>query len=102
MNWLFTKNFDAQEDAQATPAQTNATSGKRVVSLKSQSGRIFYTTDGSDPRAFGGTIAKGAVEYRAPLLLVTNQVLTARVRSEFGLWSAPLKIRGDELAARGE
>ena len=57
-------------------------------------GRLFYTTDGSDPRARGGSVASMAMEYATPINLPSNSLMTARVRSEFGLWSAPVKVGG--------
>lgn len=51
-------------------------------------GVIYYTTNGTDPRAFGsGAVALGALPYtNAPLLLNAGAVIKARVLD--GSWSA--------------
>ena len=43
------------------------------------SGTIYFTTDGSDPRRWGGAIAPGAQIYTTPLILTNVTVLRARV-----------------------
>jgi hypothetical protein len=52
------------------------------------SGTIYFTTDGSDPRAYGtGAVAPGALPYAEPLVLNATTVVRARVLSG-GIWSA--------------
>jgi hypothetical protein len=57
--------------------------GGRVASgvevfLSAPAGRLFYTTDGSDPRLPGGGIASGAIEFdRADSTLITSRVVSA-------------------------
>ena len=50
-------------------------------------GTIYYTLDGSDPRAPGGAVAPGAVAYTGPATLTRNTVAKARVLLN-GTWSA--------------
>lgn len=45
---------------------------------------IYYTTDGSDPRAFGGGVAAGAVAYAGPVTLAQGGHVLARVRNVNG------------------
>ncbi len=52
------------------------------------SGTIYYTTDGSDPRASGGAISSTAQNYSGPFTLAQGaHTVKARVRSG-GVWSA--------------
>jgi len=51
------------------------------------SGVIYFTTDGSDPRLWGGAQAPGAQLYSAPLILTNATFLRARVRDGAN-WSA--------------
>ena len=67
--------------------------GKKTLAMGWLNGRLFYTTDGTDPRTPGGGVARTALEYTAPITFSSGSVVTARVRSNFGLWSAPVKIR---------
>ena len=64
----------------------------RRVILVSQTGRILYTQDGKDPRAAGGYAAAGALEYKEPVTLPADGALVARVLSDYGLWSAPVRL----------
>ncbi|QJE95481.1 CotH kinase family protein [Luteolibacter luteus] len=58
-----------------------------TLSAGSQTGTIYYTLDGSDPRAIGGTIA-GTV-YAGPGITLNGLVkVRARFRSNGGEWSA--------------
>jgi hypothetical protein len=43
---------------------------------------IHYTTDGSDPRAFGGAVAAGALAYTGPIALPAGTQVMARVRND--------------------
>lgn len=61
--------------------------GGSPVSLTNpnDSGTIYFTTDGSDPRTLGGGIAGQA--YSAPLFLPASAQIQARVRHADGEWS---------------
>jgi len=43
------------------------------------SGAIFFTTDGSDPRAIGGNVAGSAQSYSAPVVINSTTTVRARV-----------------------
>lgn len=60
------------------------------VELFAAKGKVFYTLDGSDPRAAGGKVSAGAVEYTAPVAVKPGQKLRARTSME-GRWSGPLR-----------
>ncbi len=49
------------------------------LTLRSPVGKIYYTLDGSDPRAAGGAVADQAQLYKGPLTLNRDTVVTARV-----------------------
>ena len=52
------------------------------------SGTLFYTTDGSDPRTFGGGVSPSALAYSGPITLPTGVYeVKARIRNSSG-WSA--------------
>lgn len=59
-------------------------------------GKIYYTTNGTDPRLYGGAVSPAALEYCGPILLGPTNRLFARVRSEYNLWSAPRKVGASE------
>ena len=50
-------------------------------------GVVYFTTDGSDPRAFGGAVLSGAQMGGGPLVLTAPTFVRARVLSA-GTWSA--------------
>jgi hypothetical protein len=64
-------------------------------------GRLFYTTNGSDPRVPGGGVAPVAIEYSQPINPRANPVIIARVRSPFGLWSAPVRCSAEGTKSQG-
>lgn len=57
------------------------------LTLTGIGGTIYYTTDGSDPRLEGGTVASNAVAYTSAITLNTSTTVRARVRSTSGEWS---------------
>lgn len=50
-------------------------------------GTVYYTLDGTDPRAVGGAIAAGAQVYATPITVSQNLTVKARTYSK-GAWSA--------------
>ncbi|HEV8293659.1 MAG TPA: CotH kinase family protein, partial [Tepidisphaeraceae bacterium] len=50
-------------------------------------GTIYYTTNGIDPRLFGGGLAGAAQVYSAPIVLNQTTTVLARVRLADGTWS---------------
>lgn len=72
------------------PGRTEKGSGQaRAVELSASAGEIYFTTDGTDPRASGGDVGKSAQAYRGPVQLPKGAKLFARVRQE-NRWSGPL------------
>jgi hypothetical protein len=68
------------------PPLLNRTSGPvaagTTVTLTAQgSGTIFYTLNGTDPRASGGAIAPGAIAYAGPITVNSNVRIIARTRT---------------------
>ncbi len=71
-----------------------ATTGLGLSTAESGA-QIFYTVDGSDPRAAGGGVAAGATAYTAPFQVAGSRLITARTRKAGATgkhteWSAPL------------
>lgn len=57
-------------------------------SINSGVGTIYYTVDGSDPRAVGGAVASGATDGGDLASVTINEVMTVRARVfDNGLWS---------------
>ncbi len=75
------------------PPQINHSGGRvnpgTEISLSTTEGTIYYSTDGSDPRAIGGAIS-GSL-YSAPLAIHEPTVIRARGRKADGEWSALAK-----------
>ena len=61
------------------------------LALNAPAGDIYYTLDGSDPRAPGGAVAPGAQLYAAPVALTANARVFARalVANHTWGWSPP-------------
>lgn len=54
------------------------------LALTAQIGvRIYYTTNGADPRISGDGISSGALTYASPITLTTNVTVTARAYNVF-------------------
>jgi hypothetical protein len=82
-------------DSQGYPAPVSQITGGTPQHLRmtAQDRRTFYTLDGSDPRLPGGGVSPRAMEYLSPIALTPNLFVTARIRSDYGLWSAPTVVR---------
>jgi hypothetical protein len=87
LNWIDSQGFPEPQ------AEVLGKNGETRIKLTGEGGEMFYTLDGSDPRVPGGAPSTGAREYSGPIALSTNTVVTARVRSAYGLWSAPVLVR---------
>ena len=61
----------------------------RSAKLSTTAGEIYFTLDGTDPRASGGEISPVAQTYKSPLPLQSGAKLFARARQE-NRWSGPL------------
>ena len=98
VNWMkiWLKDRAAWLDKQqmAAPKISGPTNGG--FALTASPGDIYYTLDGSDPRAPGGKISTGAKKYTGPIALSDGMKLTARLTRR-DTWSAPAKA---ELPAR--
>jgi hypothetical protein len=87
LTWIDSQDFPK-------PTVQSSKEGERArVGLSASAGRIFYTTNGSDPRLPGGGVSQAAFEYRAPVALGEGGTLLARVRSDWNLWSAPVVVK---------
>jgi hypothetical protein len=75
-----TAHFDAQFLAKPTfDLPGGIVAANSIVTLSSEAGsQIYYTLDGTDPRAPGGGVAGNAVLYSAPLLINDQMIFTAR------------------------
>ena len=51
-------------------------------------GKLYYTVDGTDPRAADGSISSNAIEYETPLQLDESLIFKARTLSARQGWSA--------------
>ena len=54
--------------------------GFQVV-ITGTNGTIYYTLNGSDPRAAGGAVAAGAQAYQGPVPLQNQTLVQARVKN---------------------
>lgn len=61
-------------------AKAGAVSAGTSLTLSASSGKIYYTLDGTDPRARGGAPSKAAREYTAPVTIDRELHVNARVR----------------------
>ena len=62
------------------------------LTLNASSGKIYYTLDGTDPRARGGAPSKTASEYTKPLTIERELQVIARARRGDN-WSGPTTAR---------
>lgn len=97
INWLksWTRDRMAWIDRQfpAVPKLSQkpgtVTAGSKVT-LTASGGEIYYTTDGSDPREFGGAKASAAKRYDGGIAINGETRITARMMRG-GSWSAPVR-----------
>ncbi|MFO1498710.1 MAG: lamin tail domain-containing protein [Verrucomicrobiota bacterium] len=61
-----------------------------ALTITATAGTIYYTRDGADPRARGGTVAATALTYGGPVALTQSARIKARALSG-GVWSALLE-----------
>jgi hypothetical protein len=62
------------------------------LELRALAGQVYYTLDGSDPRASGGAVSASAVNYRAPITLNDPARVCTRALVK-GRWSYPSSAR---------
>jgi len=77
-----------------SPPKLSPGKGGGAIELASAGGEIYFTLDGSDPRASGGNPTAGARRYEKPFRLDKGARLFARVRQD-NRWSGPLLGRGE-------
>ena len=65
--------------------------GEGMVNLSATAGKVYYTLDGSDPRASGGAVAGSAKVYQSPVAVPAGGKLFARVWQN-ERWSGPLRL----------
>ncbi len=74
-------------DSQFVPAPTVSTNGASAT-MAAHVGSVYYTLDGSDPRASGGGVASAAHLYTGTVALSTNAGIVARAFYT-NAWSPP-------------
>jgi hypothetical protein len=94
VNWMkkfIEARLDWMERQFPAVPQISANLGSKggAVNLATSAGEIYLTLDGTDPRASGGSISKGAQKYQNPLDMKRGAKMFARVRLE-ERWSGPL------------
>jgi len=67
----------------------------RSLALRAPAGKIYYTLDGTDPRAPGGAVSSQARLYDAPIPLKGPSRIYARARTG-NRWSYPFQWTGDK------
>ncbi len=116
-NWLVAKSYQEEVDylkkwianrlawidSQGFPPPvatvTSAANGGRRVEFKFPLGKVFYTTDGTDPRAHGGVVSPTAAEYATPFAVPADVEIIARLRSDYQLWSPPVVLKQLNVSA---
>jgi hypothetical protein len=92
-NWIATrlawieKQFPPEPAISVQPGGTNL-----VLSTGQGQGRIFFTTNGSDPRLPGGAVSPQARAYEGPVGLAGEARVFARVHKD-NRWSSPAVAR---------
>jgi hypothetical protein len=87
LNQLQTKSLYPTVDAPTfNQFGSNVTSGF-ALTMSAPAGTIYYTRDGSDPRARGGAVSGSALPYTSALPLTQSAQVKARALSG-GVWSA--------------
>ena len=74
------------------------------LTLRARAGKVYYTLDGSDPRASGGRVSPSAQLYARGLVLTTDAVVFCRA-SQGNRWSYPAVARftvGSSASATGK
>ncbi|HEY2952352.1 MAG TPA: CotH kinase family protein, partial [Verrucomicrobiae bacterium] len=64
----------------------------RALVLSGAGGKIYFTLDGSDPRASGGGVAAAAKAFEQPLPITADVAVTARILKD-NRWSSPARAR---------
>jgi hypothetical protein len=86
-NWLQRRAAWIDDQFVSPPTiaiQPQGNSGQQQVSITYPSGSIYYTLDGSDPRASGGGISPAALLYTEPFEIGGGVHVNARAFDSFG------------------
>ena len=86
-------------DAQFVTVPSAARDGAGLVTLGPTESEIYFTRDGSDPRAAGGGVSSQAAKYSEPFSLKGSESLFARSKSG-ARWSGPRMIKPAVLTRR--
>jgi hypothetical protein len=102
-NWLATRA--AAKDRLYTPMPSFRSDQPVVppghpLEITAEHGIVYYTTDGTDPRALGGAISASARVYETPIEVQQTTTIVARARDGAD-WSGPIQIR-IETASPGD
>ncbi len=103
VNWMrsWIEQRLAWIDAQFVPVPTVQRGPDGKVHVDGIGWQVYFTTDGSDPRASGGAISSRAVQYAEPVPIEPGSTLFARGRKG-ERWSGPRKMLiGTEQAKTG-
>jgi hypothetical protein len=76
-------------EKQFIPVPRLSVQAGQKAELSATNGEIYFTLDGSDPRASGGNPSPTARVYQSPFVLGKKSRLFARARVD-GRWSGPL------------
>jgi hypothetical protein len=74
-------------DKQFVPPPAVSTPSGAKLSLSAPQGRIFYTVDGTDPRASGGAPSNGALTYESPMAVPPAKLFARALHNN--RWSGP-------------
>jgi hypothetical protein len=87
-NWIITRAewMDSQVVSSPifNPTPGNVSIGTEVTISVPPETTVYYTLDGTDPRADGGEIAAGAIPYTAPITVNQTTVLNIRANGSAG------------------
>jgi hypothetical protein len=99
--WITTRLAWIDKQFPPVPSAAVHTSTNGVtVTLTAPAAKIFYTTDGSDPRAPGGGVSPKAQLYQGPIQVSPGTRLMARLQQDTR-WSAPAQLTLPEDARSG-
>ena len=91
-------------DNQFLPAPTvnrnGASRANDPITLRSSTGKILFTLDGTDPRGPGGAVSPKAQTYSAPIALKPGAKLFARTQGRGG-WSCPTTLAATSTERAG-
>lgn len=79
--------MDSQYLARPTVTTSGDGAGPTTVTISGGGGSIYYTLDGSDPRAHGGGVSPSAILYTGPFQRSTTTRIKARVMQSTTRWS---------------